>query len=160
MNVSELTDQDLADAEQIVEKRKARIEAIAAEQVAKTKAEMFVDYPDWKLAGLPDGYERDVHYLAKIQEAKRKIAAQESAVRGRILEAMTQRRVRSTSVSGGLKVTYSMGRQGASKIDGVKLMKLGVALDLIQKATVQGKPGKPYIVLHDSEGGAGGGEDA
>lgn len=102
-------------------------------------------------AGLGEDFAKLVRRRAEIAAAQSKLDALMKDNTEKVRGALEASGIRSVTVDQHWQPTICAGRQGAKKIDGFKLMQLNssVTADQIVKATVQGEPGKPYLLVTD-----------
>lgn len=119
----------------------AATEAAAAAEIAGESYTMPYD-----AAGLDDEFATAVRNrqrldakIKELEEAKRGITEEIQA----LVFASGQKSVRVDN----WKVTYSEGRKGSKKLEPKLLLEKGVPASVIAACTVEGEPGKPYVVV-------------
>ena len=105
--------------------------------------------PDYAEIGLPEEFAALVRRRGQLTEAMAKVQALLDANKEDISTALQFKGIRSVSVDQRWQATWCKGRAGSSKIDGVRLLNLGVSGDVIKKATVTSPDGKPYLLVTD-----------
>lgn len=102
---------------------------------------------DYKEAGLSEKFGMLVRRRAQLKEAIAKVEALLKGNTDDIAAELQKSGVKSVTVDGVWQATWCKGRAGSRKIDGSKLLDLGVTSDIIKRATVQGPDGKPYLLV-------------
>jgi len=104
---------------------------------------------DFKAAGLPDAFGALVRRRQQLKDAIAQVEALLKSNTNDIAAELQEHGVASVIVDKRWTATWCKGKAGPQYIDGPKLLDLGVTSDVIQKATVTGPSGKPYLLVSD-----------
>lgn len=105
--------------------------------------------PDYAEVGFDEAFANLLRRRGQLAEARAKVQALIDANTSDISTALQFKGIRSVQVDQRWQATWCKGKQGSAKIDGARLLDLGVTSDVIKKATVTAPDGKPYLLVTD-----------
>lgn len=129
---------------------KAAKAAHDAEIVAELTGDDAVDY---EVAGLDSDFRKLVADRQRLYAKKKELEAQIEEATATIQVLVEGTGHKTLDVDGEWRVTLAAGRKGAKRIDPQLLMKKAkLSVAMIAACTVEGAPGKPYVLVTPVKG--------